>query len=295
MKTVFSNREIAHVFASNTQEHGRTSNGSMFFNSTTIYSYGYHFPIAKRVIKEGREYMLFTTRSYSNTTAKHIIYVRRAINHIKTVYCLNPEGTTESNFAHWFGVIQGQNQYLKKARKPEKYLSVIDRAIAQAKEFAEFMGVELPAEISEVSEASLQGLTSEKITEIEVAKQARIVAEREAQQAEALKRHKEEVAKWRAFKSDTMYSRYGAVDYLRFNAEKQRIQTSQGIEIPLAIAKDLFTYIMETVAKGGCTECNKTVLDRYQVRSISDRDVKIGCHTILISEIKKVAKAAGIS
>jgi hypothetical protein len=52
----------------------------MYFADGTIYSYGSHFPIAKHVTdKNGYHCVLFTTRSYSNTTAKHMSLVSYAI------------------------------------------------------------------------------------------------------------------------------------------------------------------------------------------------------------------------
>ena len=41
MKKVFTNTEIVHVFAQQSQSEGRS--GSMFFKDTKIYSYGYHY------------------------------------------------------------------------------------------------------------------------------------------------------------------------------------------------------------------------------------------------------------
>ena len=55
---------------------------NMFYVDKTIYSYGYHFPIARITdsVVEGRTVILFTTRGYSVSTSKHISYTRGAIN-----------------------------------------------------------------------------------------------------------------------------------------------------------------------------------------------------------------------
>ena len=44
MKTVFDNRQLAHVWASQSQEHGRGS--SFYFNGRVIYSYRDSWPLA---------------------------------------------------------------------------------------------------------------------------------------------------------------------------------------------------------------------------------------------------------
>ena len=47
MKNVFNNRQLAHVWANQSQDTGRNANGSMFFESDTIYSYGRHYAMAR--------------------------------------------------------------------------------------------------------------------------------------------------------------------------------------------------------------------------------------------------------
>ena len=72
MKTVFSSHEaVSQVWALQTQSVGKTN--AMFFQGSTIYSYGFHFPIA-RFTEAGP--VLFTSQGYSSTTAKHKVAVR---------------------------------------------------------------------------------------------------------------------------------------------------------------------------------------------------------------------------
>jgi len=77
MKTVFSNQELFHIYASGTQSHGRSSNGNVYFENGVLYSYGKHFPIA---MEYGDKY-LFTNDSYSVTTSKHVSQARSALRH----------------------------------------------------------------------------------------------------------------------------------------------------------------------------------------------------------------------
>ena len=46
MQTVFNNSMVAHVWAQQTQAHGRNAGNTFYFEGPTIYSYGEHFPIA---------------------------------------------------------------------------------------------------------------------------------------------------------------------------------------------------------------------------------------------------------
>jgi len=76
-----SNDDLAKRFAN-----GKTSGKSsrMFIAGDTVYSYGRHFPIAKRVKLNGIDY-LFNTNSYSSSTATHKNCVLGAIKGKGTV------------------------------------------------------------------------------------------------------------------------------------------------------------------------------------------------------------------
>ena len=76
MKT---NQEVADAFA---MGYSAKSN-KMFTDGVTIYSYGYHSPIAKKV----GVYVLFNRTHYSTTTSKHQSHVRRAIRYNNVIYC----------------------------------------------------------------------------------------------------------------------------------------------------------------------------------------------------------------
>ncbi len=63
------------MFASQTQEHGKNANGSMYFKGDMIFSYGDHFPIARIV----GAHAMITTQRYSVTTARHVSLTYAAI------------------------------------------------------------------------------------------------------------------------------------------------------------------------------------------------------------------------
>ena len=80
MKKVFTNSMVAHVWAQQSQEEGRNSNGSIFFCNNTIYSYGDHFPMASFETNAKEETCItVSTQSYSITTSQHQSLVRQAI------------------------------------------------------------------------------------------------------------------------------------------------------------------------------------------------------------------------
>jgi hypothetical protein len=73
-----NNKQISANFAKG----ARTGKGSnLFIDGDTVYSYGYHFPLATRtaLTLEGLPVVLVNSRRYSNTTARHKRYVISAL------------------------------------------------------------------------------------------------------------------------------------------------------------------------------------------------------------------------
>ena len=55
---------------------GRNSNGSIYYDNNTIYSYGHHFPMATMAYMK----VYVNTARYSNTTSRHQSTLRRALD-----------------------------------------------------------------------------------------------------------------------------------------------------------------------------------------------------------------------
>lgn len=70
------NSDVAHEWANGRDI--RTGRNNVFAEDGTIFSYGRHFPVA-RFYGNDRGVVLFTSHDYSNSTARHKSYVRRAI------------------------------------------------------------------------------------------------------------------------------------------------------------------------------------------------------------------------
>ena len=77
MRTVFKNRdEVAHVWASRTQEIGKAGNVNFIGNS--IYSYRW-WEMARFMEIKGETIVLIRNWSYSSNTSKHMRYVWSAL------------------------------------------------------------------------------------------------------------------------------------------------------------------------------------------------------------------------
>lgn len=104
-----SNRELARRFAQGATK-GKGSH--MFIEGDTIYSYGHHFPVARRHPEAG---FLFNTEGYSNTTARHKREVSAAIGY-------NYLGVTGADISN------ANKQYDYNNRKIAEYLAKSQRA-----------------------------------------------------------------------------------------------------------------------------------------------------------------------
>ncbi len=78
-----TNEGVAKAFGHFPSAHLRSHNGNLYANNGTIYSYGPHFPICRYI---GNNEWMFTNRSYSVTTARHIQLVRVHLPRYATVW-----------------------------------------------------------------------------------------------------------------------------------------------------------------------------------------------------------------
>ena len=275
MRNVLPTSELCHKWANQQQESGRTSTGTMFFNRNTIYSYGDHFAIAKHVTNEqGQRAILFTERDYSNTTAKHKSSVYMSCKNDNLIYCANPIGSHEINFKHCEQSAEHDGaSKLAKARKPEKYLNILSNIETKANIYASYFGIELP----ETLKALLSIKDKTEFLAFADKKAEFIKAERKIKEAEQKKKFKEDIKKWFNCETSRLYTSY-KYDFLRI--KDNRIETTQAVQIPLAMGKTLYKLIKNNNLSVGDKILN------YSVNQIG-KEIKIGCHTFSRSYLLK--------
>ena len=79
MKTVFTGREVPHIFAARQQDEGRNSNRTLWFEGDVLSSY------AQPIAMFHGDVVLITSDSFSVTTGKHTSWARYALNHLDSV------------------------------------------------------------------------------------------------------------------------------------------------------------------------------------------------------------------
>jgi hypothetical protein len=266
MKKVFSNADLAHTYAQQSQSEGRNSNGSFYFRGVTLYSYGSHFVICKFVKNEqGQETLLFTLRTYSNTTAKQISLARNATSHENKIFCYYPEGTHSDNFNSWLKEAEQTATKLQKAKKPEIYLNELAHIARLASKYANFFNVEIPDTLQKV--VSIKD-KAENIAYLEEKTVLLAIEKKKKEKAEKIQ-FKESFKKWLACEVPYLYNRL-KFDFLRLN--DGRIDTTQGVKIPLELGKRLHQNIANNTLSVGDKVLN------YEVNEVGDI-IRIGCHT----------------
>lgn len=269
MKKVFNDQSaIAHLWANQSQTEARNSNNSFYFYGPTIYSYGSHFAIAKHVTNEAGEIAtLFTTRGYSNTTAKHINITRQAARHKNLIFCPFPTGSAAENFTRWFADISIEAHKLQTARKPEKYLNEIAHYSNLVTKYSQFFSVDIPVTLREIMAISNKAEYLEFNNKLAAYKKQ----EEKRKAAEQKKQFKKQLQKFMNFEINRIYSDIKK-DYLRFNKAENKIETTQAVQIPVEAAKRLYLAIANNTVKIG-----DTILS-YSIDYIDNKTVKIGCH-----------------
>jgi glutamate synthase domain-containing protein 2 len=270
MKTVFSNRELTHVYAQQTQEYGRS--GSMFFEGAKIYSYGYHYLIAKFI---DNETILINDTGYSNTTSKHISLVTIATSHKRQFFKTKTE-LTEVHYA-----IKSYFQKLPKAREnKEYYLKEIFNLFKTFNKYLEYTKTKTKvSKLKEYKEIKkiVQRLETEKES---ILKQVAELNKRKAQRQK--EKQKEQIELWRNHK--IRYINKLSHSLLRLSLDKKQIETSGGVNIETKKAKVLYKLI-----KAG-KDIKGFKLDYYTVIGIQGNILKIGCHNIPLSEVQSIGK-----
>lgn len=312
----YNNRELAHQWAAQYESEGQGSN--FFFEGPTIYSYGYHFPIATFV---NSGLVLFTTKGYSQTTSIHISHTRNAIpSYVREIHVDNifPKSLKDHR-ENLKGLINNYTFYVGKQLKARTsdYTGEIFGLKHTIQEYCELFKVKLLAKHQAILDAPLEEVSDKVKKNQENAKKAKAAKKtRERRRAEADLQH------WlRNEPTMTSQSRLHSLfgDYIRISKTGNLVQTLGGASVRVEDAKAayvLFAKVMEEynsrllnhamttptnyeMIAERTRELNSILgkmtdygIGHYTVRCINmtTQVLQIGCHNIPFEEIYRVAK-----
>jgi len=281
--------DVAHAWANHEDGSGIGAGGNMLYGGGCIYSYGDHFMIARHIKNEkGERAVLFTERTYSQTTAKHIAITRDASSHLNVIYVADPVLSKDELFADWRERMINIAEKLTDVKRPQKYATEIAKLYAEVERYAGFYGYTIPELLVQAGNIR----NSEQFADY----LAKDRAEREAEEAEYQKRQKkaqeQKLKDWRCFK----YNGYGSLngwDYLRFIEQTGEVETTQRVTFSLFDGKALYRFVEKAIAKGDYQPNSEKFLGEYAIIEINKAFIRVGCHKVAMQEITRFAKQQG--
>ncbi len=283
--------EVFHVWAQQNQFEGRAAN--VFFRDRSIFSYGEHFEMARFVTSE---IVLFTTRSYSQTTAKHMSGVRRAISH-KTAFAVPSFEDHNKNGLYLVQKVKNQIEKLQRSRTHIVWLNgeiqlAINAAHEYLKAFKKEIKIEIRKEISGLDAYHNKHITPE-LLKSKIDKENEYKAkEGERQKARDIRaaehrrimflEESERLALWQEGKYSGSFS-YNAPTLLRIKG--QEIETTKGASVPLIEARKFWNTLGRKENVIGMR------LGHYTVDGLEGSTLTVGCHKIPLREVYRMAKA----
>ena len=327
MKKVFQNPDmVAHVFASRTQQEGRTSNKNIFFEGNTIYSYGSHFPIATFIKdKKGKEIVLFNDETCSQTTGSHQRAVAGAYSHYTTIEVntalikyivgytsnsLTKKGHFKqrlkelaTNFVNY--TLREQLEKASKRRATHLRESDIQKAVDVYNNMVDLLscyGLKLNKPVHDMVEKSKtdieEAVSLQDKNDLNLCKNRQ--AKRNKHKKDLEKRQEKAKKDFIADKEMSLVEQSPlntlATIYMRI--EGGQIRTSHNAYFPVDHAKKAYKYIKECKDNKKLWERNgKTIyLGHFQIDSIQENgDVKAGCHFVEYKEIERIAGVLGLT
>lgn len=285
------NHQISHEWFYQTKEKG--SGSSYFYEGPIIYSYGRHFPIARIVEKNGEKIVLFTTSSYSGSTSAHVNMTRGAIpSYVQIIEMRNVPTEPLDRINHkpnieaYTNELQSALKALETARKKEKWIGEITSLIDKFKAYMDFFQLPLSAEM----ETLFNDPTIEKFDTYMANEAARIAKDKKKEEQKRGRAVKKQVSEWQEGKRSRVTLLGWKYAYLRISKSGNRIETTEGIEIPVDKAYQLYQRIQQTLQNGGCTgDCGESFMEQYRIVKISKNTLHIGCHIIEMKEVNRIA------
>lgn len=290
-----SHDRVAHRWAQRPaapKDHARGH--SMFFEGDTIYSYGSHFPIARWAFPpKSSPVVLFTSRSYSVTTAKHKSKVHHALGYgsVFTVPNVRANSKTEHR-DNVRALLQESAEALRKSKRARahkaRHLQESAELLDTARRYARLFrtGQRIPKTSAKIAEEI------EAARALQRKREAGALVKARARDAEAFER-------WRAgdpdarcphsYGTDRGYALMRVVE----RADGPIVQTSLGAEVPVDHVHRALPIVRAIKARGESRHRNGDTIrvGHFHLDAIDGATgaVTAGCHRFTWAEVERLA------
>lgn len=304
------NSQVAHLWANQSQESAKTGNGNFSFRGRSLYSY--NTEIAR--IIEGR--IVYTTRHYSSTTSgKHQNQIPNAVKHL-TSYAISYEMKEVADtwedarsriFENILAQFCGNLDQLKNKKtsihffircflmtdacklahndfkglkitnpKIAKLIYALNRNINYNNENNLYYGLDFDHDHAYLLELFLDlGIDLKSKIEKEKQHAAKLEEKHREQQRKEILEQQEKIQEWRKGEFNGQLHNLPVMLRLR----DQTIETSHGAIVPLNDAINAFSLLTHGHDLKG------KQIGSFTVNEVSEDFIKIGCHTIPMSEV----------
>lgn len=303
-KVLASNQQVAHYFANSVQPEGRASN--FYFESdyagiVRLFSYGRHFCVARRITAD---VFAMTTRTYGQSTSKHLAYARSALNGRTVVRCYDPLDSASANKRAAQSAINTELNEAETTRRIQQKTrdGHKARALFIAEEFNNYLAALPAVESADVAPFDVSGL--DEMRAAMVAMEQAEIAAKEARKQKAIAEEAEYLAAWRTDPTMRTQGMQNSPIALRLVARADEkspnmqiihsvIQTSRGAEIPANDARILWPVILSVKAGERTADDAVRLVRRLGVYNLStiraDGSIVVACHDIAWPEIERMA------
>jgi len=289
-----NNEQLAHLYASGNVDSARGNN--FYFESGTLYSYGTHFAIARRL--PGRDVFAYTTRTYGPATSKHLAYARRALSHATLWHVEDPSASATDNKA---AAVAEVMRLLDEANTTRRIKDETrDRLRGQALNVAENFNGYLAA----LPEGEREGVPPFDLADAgfialrearEAAKRAEEAAAEKARQQAAMSQA-ERLAAWK--RGEQVQGSMHALP-VALRVVRDTVQTSHGASVPLSDALALWPVIVAVRRGDMNADSASRMFSRVGFHNFTRFDalggVVVGCHTISYEALEELAHSLGLS
>lgn len=294
-----NNDDIAHYWANQIQSSGKTGNGAFSFNGGKLFSY------AKLIglILPNQNITLLWSGSYSITTSRHQSLARQAINGSYIIVpCLGSEVYNKKRGGVYFELSKAdhnenlkyfkdeiKDSVLKASRATKNASYLMQNVLALIDTYNEYLKV---FKIKRV-ELHIENFNAEKMLENSKKQALKAKKAKAKKDREYLIEQQGRINKWINGDQAIRSLSYQLPCYLRINKEDETIETSHGANIPLSFTKILWRKIQQVIKskKDYTPELSHSFkVGYYKLDKIfKNGNIKIGCHNIGYSELKRIS------
>lgn len=321
---VFPSSQVVHLWAHQTQDSARNAQSNLSFDGDKLTSYG-HYCIARIINRKGKgKLVLIQSNKYSNTTAKQINEAESAITHLQSVHVpaltdsyydsdkLDAAGYAtrtldhRRNLSHFKREIEALQASIKSSRVHTSYLfDRLDSLIKEANIYSKYFSlrVKFKSIYSDAQRIEMESIADERARVAEAKRSAKYKVERELAEIAYRKRQEARIPDATKLMDEWLtgggsFGNYAISDASRIlnrtalRIVGENVQTSMGVEFPIAHAILGLALVRKTVASGieWRTNGHTLHLGHFKIDHISaDGTVKAGCHTVTLAEIERIA------